>query len=40
MKAAKITSLTVIHVILTVMALVWILPFAYVIYSLLSAETI
>ena len=30
MKAAKITSLTVIHVILTVMALVWILPFAYV----------
>ena len=30
MKAAKITSLTVIHIILTVTALVWILPFAYV----------
>lgn len=30
MKAAKITSLTVIHIILTVLALVWILPFVYV----------
>lgn len=30
MKAMKITSLTIIHIILTVMALVWILPFAYV----------
>lgn len=30
MRAARITSLTIIHIILTVMALVWILPFAYV----------
>ncbi len=30
MKAKRITSLTIIHIILTVMALMWILPFAYV----------
>ncbi len=30
MKAVKITSLTVIHIILTVMAVIWILPFGYV----------
>lgn len=30
MKASKITSLTIIHIILTVMALIWILPFGYV----------